>query len=91
LINNFGNLMPSLKFIKLHEINKIYFGYEDVVRLLGIAVPSTKVAVSRYPKQGLRVRVKGNIYMPKEKWLNLDCEQKFIIAKINQVAFLKDR
>ena len=74
-----------MKFLKLQNIKKLYFGYEDVARAFGITSESAKVTVSRYIKQRLLVRIKRNIYVLKESWTNLKREQKFVFANIIQV------
>ena len=74
-----------MKITQLQDIKKLYFGYEDVARAFGITAQSAKVTLNRYLKQGLLIRVKRNIYILKEKWKNLDREQKFVIANIVQV------
>lgn len=74
-----------MKFLQLQNIEKLYFGHEDIARALGIKLQSAKVTANRYVKQGLLVRVKRNIYVLKEKWKSLDREQRFILANIIQV------
>jgi len=74
-----------MRFIELQKIKKLYFRHEDIARTLGITTQSAKVTVNRYIKQGLLIRVKRNMYMLREKWLNLNREQKFILANIIQV------
>ena len=74
-----------MKFLQLQNIEKLYFGHEDIARALGITLQSAKVTVNRYIKKGLLIRVKRNIYILREKWINLDLEQKFLLANIIQV------
>jgi len=74
-----------MRHFQLRDIEKLYFSYEDIARVLGISQNSAKVTAHRYVKQGMLVRIKRNIYMLKEKWTNLDREQKFVIANILQV------
>jgi len=74
-----------MKFLQLQSINKLYFGHEDIARALGITLQSAKVTVNRYIKKGLLIRVKRNIYILRDKWANLDREQRFILANIIQV------
>jgi len=75
----------SMRYFQLREIKKLYFGYEDIARTLGISLNSAKITAHRYAKQGMTIRVKRNIYILKERWVSLDREQKFIIANIYQV------
>ena len=74
-----------MKYFQLRDIQKLYFGYEDISRALAISQNSAKITAHRYFKQGILIRVKRNIYMLKERWMSLDREQKFIIANIFQV------
>lgn len=73
-----------MKLVQLQNIDKPYFGHEDLARALGITLDSAKVSASRYVNQGLLFRLKRNLYILKERWLNLDREQKFIIANLIQ-------
>jgi len=70
---------------KLYQIQKFYFGHEELARILGINSGSARVAASRYVGQGLLVRVKRNLYVLKEKWGNASVEEKFQIANVAQV------
>ena len=74
-----------MKFLQLHDIGKLYFGYEDIARTFGITLQSAKVTASRYIKHGLLIRLKRNIYVLKEKWTSIDREQEFLLANIIQV------
>ncbi len=74
-----------MRYFQLREIKKLYFGYEDIARTLGISLNSARITAHRYVKQGMTIRVKRNIYVLKERWDNFDREQKFIIANIYQV------
>lgn len=73
-----------MKYFQLRDIKKLYFGYEDIARILGISQNSAKITAHRYVKQGMLIRVKRNIYILKERWTSFDREQKFIIANIFQ-------
>jgi len=72
-------------FLQLQNIEKLYFGHEDIARALGITFQSAKVTANRYVKQGLLVRLKRNIYVLREKWTSIDREQEFLLANIIQV------
>ncbi len=74
-----------MKNIELSKINKLYFGYEEISRALGITLQSAKVSANRYVNQGLLIRIKRNIYVLKEKWRVLEREEKFTLANIVQV------
>jgi hypothetical protein len=74
-----------MRYFQLREIKKLYFGYEDIARNLGISLNSARITAHRYVKQGMTLRVKRNIYILKERWVSFDREQKFIIANIYQV------
>ena len=74
-----------MKALALRKIEKLYFGYEDIARILNISPESAKVAASRYVKAGILIRIKRNLYMLFEKWAAMSIEQKFTIANLIQV------
>jgi predicted transcriptional regulator of viral defense system len=74
-----------MKILELYKINKLYFGYEEISRVLSITLPSARVSASRYVHQGLLVKLKRNIYILKEKWNVLETEEKFTLANLVQV------
>jgi len=69
----------------LRKINKLYFGYEEIARALGIKRDSARVFANRYVRQGLLVRVKRNLYLLKDVWARLGQEELFSIANTAQV------
>jgi len=73
-----------MNYIKLRQIKKLYFGYEEIARILGISVESGRVTAVRFVKQGVLVRPKKNIYILREKWDNLAREEKFMLANLMQ-------
>ena len=73
-----------MSFLELKKIEKLYFGYEDIARVLSITLQSARVTANRYVKKGLLIRAKRNIYLLNDRWLDLTREQKFIIANIIQ-------
>jgi predicted transcriptional regulator of viral defense system len=74
-----------MKFLELNKIKKLYFGYEEISRILSITLPSARVSANRYVHQGLLVKLKRNIYVLKEKWNVLKREDKFALANLVQV------
>ncbi len=68
----------------LKKIKKLYFGYEEISRVMGISQPSARVTACRYVKYGLLVRVKRGIYLLRERWDTLSREEQFIIANLVQ-------
>jgi predicted transcriptional regulator of viral defense system len=70
---------------KLRKITKIYFGYEEVAKVLGISLSSARVSVVRFVNYGLLVRLKRNMYVLKEVWESLSTEDKFPLVNIIQV------
>ena len=70
---------------KIRKIQKNYFGYEDIARVLNINLDSARVSASRYVKKGFLIRIKRNLYILKEKWLNFSLEEKFLLANIINV------
>jgi len=74
-----------MKLNELRNIQKLYFGYEELAGALGISPASARVAASRYVKQGLLLRVKRNLYILRQTWEKAGREEKFFIANIGQV------
>lgn len=73
-----------MKALQLRKTEKLYFGYEEIARVLNISPSSAKVAVSRYVKAGFLIRLKRNLYVLYEKWFAMPLEQKFAIANLIQ-------
>jgi hypothetical protein len=84
IINKNVYLLYSMKLIELGNINKLYFGYEEIARVFGIAPASARVTASRYVKKGLLVRLKKNVYIKRETWNAARVEDKFILANMGQ-------
>ena len=74
-----------MKLNQLRRIQKLYFGYEELARVLGINPASARVAASRYVQQGLLVRIKRNLYVLRETWQAAGREDKLVIANLGQV------
>lgn len=74
-----------MKLKELRNIQKLYFGCQELAEALGISPASARVAASRYTKQGLLIRVKRNLYILRETWENAGREEKFFIANMGQV------
>jgi predicted transcriptional regulator of viral defense system len=74
-----------MKLLRLNNISKFYFGYEDIAKALGISADSAKVSASRYVKQGILVRVKRNIYVLRNVWKAAGREEKFKLVNLGQV------
>jgi len=70
---------------RLKNIYKIYFGYEEIAKVLGISLPSARVSAVRLVNYGLLVRLKRNMYVLKEAWDHLSREEKFSLANLIQV------
>jgi len=73
-----------MDLIKLRNIKKPYFGYEELARTLGISTASARVTASRYVKMGVLVRIKRNLYVRSESWDTATKEDKFIIANLGE-------
>jgi len=69
-----------MKYEVIKKIKKIVFSLEDVKKILNIKYSSAKVFVSRYVKNGYILRLRRNLFVLKEKFDNLDNEQKFMLA-----------
>lgn len=74
-----------MKIADLETIKKLYFGYEEISRALGITPRSARVSANRYVKKGLLVRVKRNLYVLAERWKTFEREEKFVLANVAQV------
>ena len=73
-----------MKTRELSSIDQLYFGYEDIARALKISSASAKVSASRYVRLGLLMRLKRNIYVPKERWQTTSREERFTLANLGQ-------
>ena len=73
-----------MKLLELRTISKLYFGYEEIARVLGISLQSARVSASRYVRQGLLVRVKRNMYVLREVWNALGRAEKFLLVNMGQ-------
>lgn len=73
-----------MKLQELKSIGELYFGYEDLVKVLGIRTASARVAASRYVKKGLLVRLKRNMYVLREAWDAAGRKEKFLLANLGQ-------
>jgi predicted transcriptional regulator of viral defense system len=73
-----------MKFLELRAIRKLYFGYEEIARILGISPASARVSASRYVRQGLLVRIKRNMYVLREVWNTLGRAEKFVLVNMGQ-------
>jgi len=74
-----------MKYLDLKKIDKLYFGYGEIARAIGITPGSAKVSANRYVRQGYLVRVKRNLYILKDRWDRLSAEEVFTIANLIQV------
>jgi len=74
-----------MKILRLKNISKLYFGYEDIAKALGISNGSAKVTASRYAKKGILVRVKRNMYVLRDVWNTSSREEKFVLVNMGQV------
>jgi predicted transcriptional regulator of viral defense system len=73
-----------MKLIEIQKIDKLYFGYEEIARVLGISEASSRVTASRYAKMGLLLRIKKNMYVLRERWVAAEKEEKFLLANLAQ-------
>ncbi|MFH1645861.1 MAG: type IV toxin-antitoxin system AbiEi family antitoxin domain-containing protein [Candidatus Omnitrophota bacterium] len=74
-----------MSYERLRKIKKLYFGYEEISRILGISPESAKVTAARFTKRGILIRLKRNFYVLAEKWDYLSKEKFFELANIIQV------
>lgn len=50
-----------MKFFELNKSEKLYFGHEEIARILGISLQSAKVTANRYVKKGILIRINEKI------------------------------
>ena len=74
-----------VNYDKLNKIGKLYFGYEDITKVLGISLASARVEAHRFVKYGILLRIKRNLYILRSVWQGLSQEERFAIANIIQV------
>ncbi len=74
-----------MNYARLRDIKKLYFGYEEIAKALGITPESAMVSANRYAAQGILLRVKRNIYILRGRWDALTQEEKFAVANLAQV------
>lgn len=74
-----------MKYNNIKKINKLYFIYQDVAKILSISEDSARVLCSRYVKQKYLIRLKRNFYILKERWDNITPNQRLELANILQV------
>jgi predicted transcriptional regulator of viral defense system len=83
-----------MKYNDIKKINKLYFTYQDVAKILSISEDSARVLCTRYVarvlctryvKQKYLIRLKRNFYILKERWDNITPNQKLGLANILQV------
>jgi len=74
-----------MRSFELHKIKKVYFGYEEISRVLEISLESARLSAHRYTKQGFLIRIKRNIYILRERWNQMDIMDKYQIANLIQV------
>ncbi len=73
-----------MKLIEIQKIDKLYFGYEEIARVLGISEASARVTASRYAQKGLLLRIKKNMYVLRERWITAEKDEKFMLANLAQ-------
>ena len=74
-----------MKYNDIKKINKLYFAYQDVAKILSISEDSARVLCTRYVKQKYLIRLKRNFYILKERWDNITPNQRLELANILQV------
>jgi len=74
-----------VKILRLNNIEKIFFGFLDISKILEISPESARVVAHRYVKNGVLIRIKPNIFVLAEKWKNFSIENRFESANLLQV------
>lgn len=73
-----------MKLQELRNLQELYFGHEELSRVLGITTASARVAACRYTRLGLLIRLKRDMYMLREVWNAAGKEEKFRLANLGQ-------
>lgn len=74
-----------MKYNDVKKINKLYFTYQDVAKILSISEDSARVLCTRYVKQKYLIRLKRNFYILKERWDIITLNKRLELANILQV------
>jgi predicted transcriptional regulator of viral defense system len=74
-----------MKALKLNNIEKQFFSFLDISKILGISPESARVVAHRYVRNGILVRIKPNIFVLSEKWKYFSMENRFETANLLQV------
>jgi len=74
-----------MRYNDIKKINKLYFAYQDVAKILSISEDSARVLCTRYVKQKYLIRLKRNFYILKERWDIITPNQRLELANILQV------
>ncbi|MCK5767448.1 MAG: hypothetical protein KAH35_03630 [Candidatus Atribacteria bacterium] len=74
-----------MKYNDIKKINKLYFTYQDIAKILSISENSARVFCARYVKQKYLIRLKRNFYTFKERWDNITPNQRLEVANLLQV------
>jgi predicted transcriptional regulator of viral defense system len=74
-----------MKYNDIKKINKLYFTYQDVAKILSISEDSARVLCTRYVKQKYLIRLKRNFYILKERWDIITLNKRLELANILQV------
>jgi len=74
-----------MNYTRLKAIKKVYFGYAQISKVLGITPESARVTANRYVGQGILLRVKRNLYVLRDRWDALTLEEVFAMANMVQV------
>ena len=75
-----------MKVLELNNIEKIFFGFLDISKVLGISPESARVVAHRYIKNGILIRIKPNIFVLTEKWKYFSIENQVYIVSCNRVG-----
>ena len=73
-----------MRLPELRTLGKLYFGYEELARVMGISLASARISASRYVRQGFLVRVKRNMYVLKDVWDAAGRSEKFLLVNVGQ-------
>jgi len=73
-----------MNYRKLNAIDQLYFGYQELARVLEISIDAARVTAFRYTRQGFLVRLKRNVYVRRDRWDHLSMPELFTLANVAQ-------
>jgi predicted transcriptional regulator of viral defense system len=73
-----------MNYRKLNAMYQLYFGYQELARVLDISIDAARVTACRYVRQEFLVRLKRNVYVRRDRWDHLTMPEMFMLANVAQ-------